>query len=69
MILDLTKSNYALKKELSKIQPFDIATDFHSYPLKEQKKIASLVGKNKMVKIFIELPIQTSVEYFGAWVR
>jgi|LSQX01.2.fsa_nt_gb magnesium transporter len=65
MILDLTKSNYALKKELSKIQPFDIATDFHSYPLKEQKKIASLVGKNKMVKIFIELPIQTQIQYFN----
>lgn len=65
MILDLKKSNYALKKELVNVQPFDIAVDFDTYSLKDKRKIASLIGQNKMVKVFIELPVEAQIDYFN----
>lgn len=64
MSINLKDSNYKIKKQLSNLQPFDIARIVEKYDFKDQKRIFQLLNLNKYAKVFIELKEDVQLDYF-----
>ncbi|HPX72191.1 MAG TPA: hypothetical protein PLP51_02130 [Acholeplasmataceae bacterium] len=56
MRLDFKKSNYALKRELKNMQPYDIAEMFYDLDEDEQIRVMQLIGVKQTSKVFSRLP-------------
>lgn len=64
MRLDFKKSNYALKKELKNMQPYDIAEMFYDLDEDEQIRVMQLIGVKQTSKVFSRLPQYQQIEVF-----
>lgn len=64
MKLDFTKSNYALRRELHHMQPYDIAEIITELELEEQQRVMHLIGVKKTAQVFSRLTIYMQLELF-----
>ncbi len=62
--LDFKKSNYALKKELKNMQPYDIAEMFYEMEEDEQLRVMQLIGVKQTSKVFSRLSEYQQIELF-----
>ena len=62
--LDFKKSNYALRRELNKLQAYDIAEIYYDLELEEQTRILDLIGVKKSSEVFSRLTEYQQVEAF-----
>jgi len=64
MNLDFKKSNYALKRELNKMQAYDISEVFYELEKDEQTRVLDLIGVKKSAEVFSRLSEYQQTEVF-----
>ena len=64
MKIDFKKSNYALKRDLNNLQPYDIAEMFSDLETDEQLRVMQLIGVKKTSIVFSRLSEYQQVEVF-----
>lgn len=64
MKLDFKKTNYALKKDLNALQPYDIAELFSDLEKEEQTRVIQLIGIKKMAQVFSRLSEYNQMEVY-----
>lgn len=64
MKLDLTKTNYSLKRDLKNLQPYDIAELLYDLDVSDQIRIMTLIGVKTTSKVFSRLTKHQQIEVF-----
>ena len=64
MKIDFKKSNYALKRELNNMQPYDIAEIFVDLEKDEQIRVMNLIGVKKTAIVFSRLSEYQQIEVY-----